>query len=388
MHADGGGLYLQVVGTGKSWLFRFAMSGHERQMGLGSLATVSLADARAAAADCRKLVKDGVDPIERRRAERAAAQLSNAKAMTFDQCRDAYANSHRTGWRSARHAAQWKQSLETYTTPVFGRLPVQAIDVGLVMKALEPIWTAKPETAGRVRGRIEAVLDWAKAHHYRTGENPARWRGHLKMLLPALSKVHKVRHHPAMTYSEIGAFLVSLRSRQAIAARALEFAILTAARPGEVMGMRWGEVDLSAKVWTIPGERMKAGREHRVPLSEPGMRVLHRMQQVRESDYVFPGERRARLSHMAMLKLLERMGRGDLTAHGFRSTFRDWAGDRPDFQREVAEAALAHVVGDETERAYRRGDALEKRRKLMDAWAEYCAAPAVTGKVLAFRAAE
>jgi len=254
----------------------------------------------------------------------------------------------------------------------------------LVTKALEPIWSTKPETASRVRGRIESVLDWAKARGYRNGENPARWRGHLDHLLPARTKVRKVVHHAALPYREIGTFMAALRERAALAARALEFAILTAARASEVINARWDEIDLQARVWTVPAERMKAGREHRVPLSDLAVGILNRMQEVRQNDHIFPGERRASLSNMSFLMLLRRMDRDDLTAHGFRSTFRTWAAECTRYPREIAEAALAHVVGDATEQAYQRGDVFEKRRKLMDAWATYCTKPARTSAVNRF----
>jgi integrase len=292
---------------------------------------------------------------------------------------------HRAGWRNPKHAAQWKATLATYASPVLGKLPVQAADVGLVMKVLEPIWATKPETAGRVRGRIEAVLDWAAARRYRTGENPARWKGLLDKLLPARSKVRKIEHHAALPYDELAAFLVALRAQEGTSARALEFAILTAGRTGEVIGARWDEIDTRPKVWTVPPDRMKGGREHRVPLSDAALTILDRMAAVRENDFVFPGDRRAGLSNMALLMTLRRMGRDDLTAHGFRSTFRDWAGNETHFPRELAEAALAHVVGDKAEQAYRRSDALEKRRRLMDAWASYCSKPTATGTVVTLR---
>lgn len=377
MHYDGGGLYLQVTestnGTlHRSWLYRFNMSGRERQMGLGSLETVSLADARDKAVEARKLVKDGKDPITEKRAARAALALEAAKAMTFDQCREAYIQSHRAAWKNIKHASQWTSTLETYVSPIMGKAPVQSIDTALLMKVLEPIWATIPETAGRVRGRIEAVLDWAKARGFRDGENPARWRGHLDKLLPSRSKIRVVKHHAALPYVEVPAFMASLRMRDVVAARALEFAILTAARTGEVIGARWSEIDPAGEMWTVPGERMKAGRDHRVPLSDASLTILTAMEKIKTGEFIFPGERRSMLSNMALLMLLRRMNRADLTAHGFRATFRTWAGERTDFPREVIEAALAHIVGDETERAYQRGDLFEKRRQLMTAWAAYC----------------
>lgn len=377
MWCDGGGLYLQCTpGTDgslrKSWLFRFATKGRERQMGLGTLDTVSLAEAREKAAECRRLRAAGIDPIEHRNAAQMQAALDAAKAMTFDECRDAYIKAHAAGWRSAKHRQQWENTLKTYCTPVFGKVSVRDIDVGLVMKALEPIWSTKPETASRLRGRIEATLDWAKVRGLRSGENPARWRGHLDHLLPATEKVHKVEHHAALPYAEVAAFMVELRARDGVAAQALEFAILTAARTKEVLGARWDEIDIENQLWTIPASRMKAGREHRVPLSNAAMAVVERMRSLRENEYLFPGDRRAALSSMALLMTLRRMKRQELTAHGFRSTFRTWAAERTNYPREVVETALAHVVGDKVEAAYQRGDLFEKRQRLMDAWAGFC----------------
>jgi integrase len=383
MYADGGGLYFQVSQNGtRSWIFRFKQSGRSRDMGLGSLTAVSLATAREIAADCRAKRSAGLDPIETRKADRREAQLAAARSMTFDQCRDAFIEAHKEGWRNAKHRAQWTNSLAAYVTPIFGSLPTQRIDVNLVVKALGPIWSTKPETGARVRGRIERILDWAKVRGFRQGENPARWRGHLDVLLPARSKVRQVQHHAALPYSEIGTFMAALRTRDGVAARALEFTILTAARTGEVLGSRWEEIDLQTKVWTVPASRMKAGREHRVPLSRAAIALLKNMRSTGRNDLVFPGERRGKpLSNMSMLMTLRRMGRNDLTAHGFRSTFRDWAAECTDFPREVAEAALAHVVGDKVDAAYRRGDLFEKRR-LMDAWAVHCQTASETGEAV------
>jgi integrase len=375
MHHDGGGLYLQVSISGaKSWIFRFMLDGRARAMGLGPADTISLAEARKRAAECRRVCLDGIDPIQARTAQHNEKKLEAAKAMTFDACATAYIDAHQAGWRNAKHRDQWRSTLSTYVSPVLGSLPVQAIDVGLVMKALEPIWTAKPETASRVRGRIESILDWAAARGYRRGENPARWRGHLDTLLPKKTKVRRVEHHAALPYSELGAFMAELRGQEGIAARALEFTILTAARTGEVIGARWDEISMMERLWTVSADRMKAGKEHRVPVSEAAMAVVGEMQRIRESEFVFPGGRKGRpLSNMSMLAVLKRMDQGDLTAHGFRSTFRDWAAERTNFPREVAEMALAHTVGDKVEAAYRRGDLFQKRRQLMEAWARFCA---------------
>ena len=374
LYADGGGLYLQVSRFDtKSWVFRFTLNKKSREMGLGPLHTVSLAEARLEAEKCRKQLREGIDPIDHRNTLRATKRLEGVQFMSFRECAEAYIRSHGAAWRNLKHASQWRNTLKTYAYPFFGDLSVQAVDTGLVMKALDPIWAKKPETASRVRGRIEAVLDWASAREFRQGENPARWRGHLNKLLPASSKVRKVKHHAALPYSEIGAFMAELRQRDAISARGLEFLILTTARTGEVIGATWDEIDFAEGVWAIPADHMKSGKEHRVPLSPKAIEVLEVMRGVRQSDYIFPGNRtKSPLSNMAFLQLLKRMGRGDLTAHGFRSSFRDWAAERTNYPNEVAEMALAHTIGDKVEAAYRRGDLFEKRRKMMDAWADYC----------------
>ena len=385
---DGGGLYLQVSATGtKSWMFRYSINGRERQMGLGSLEAVDLAGARQVAADCRRLRSQGLDPIQHRDEQRAAARLAAASSMTFNDCAAAYIESEKAAWRNAKHAAQWKSTLDTYAGPVFGKLPVQAVDTTLVLKVLEPIWPTKNETASRVRGRIEAVLDWASARGYRKGENPARWRGHCERLLPKPSKVKKVQHHAALPYGDLPDFMKRLAEQEGVAARALEFTILTAARTGETIGARPAEFDLATKTWTVPADRMKANREHRVPLCDRALAICEGVRPLRaaDDDFVFPGLLYRRpLSNMAMTAVLKRMECSAVTVHGFRSTFRDWAGECADFPREVVEAALAHIVGDQTERAYRRGDALEKRRRLMDAWADFCAGKA-SGVVVPFR---
>jgi integrase len=384
LYGDGGGLYLQVSNNGsKSWLFRFKVAGRSRYMGLGSLNTVSLAKARELAGECRRLRLQGVDPIEHRNGARAAARLEAAKGMSFDQCRDAFVAAHKVGWRNAKHRSQWVNTLSTYASPILGKLPVHSIDVALVTKVLEPIWITKPETASRLRGRIERILDWAKARGFRTGENPARWRGHLDHLLPARSKVRKVRHHPALPFGEIPAFMADLRERNGVAARALEFTVLTAGRTGEVLCAKWDEIDLGLRMWTIPADRMKSYREHRVPLCDEASSVLEQTKAVRSSEFVFPGHRHGKpLSNMALLMTLRRMGCSDLTTHGFRATFKTWASERTTFPREVVEAALAHVIGEKTEAAYQRGDFSHKRRKLMEAWGRYCASPTGVGDVV------
>lgn len=383
-HSDGGGLYLQISPAGtKSWIFRFKFNGRAREMGLGSILGVGLADARGSAAECRRQLAAGIDPIEARKGVRAQGRLEAAKAVTFSYCAKAYIDAHRVGWRNAKHVSQWENTIATYADPVIGSLPVQAVDTALVMRILEPIWKDKPETASRLRGRIESILDWAKVRGFRQGENPARWRGHLEALLPARSRVRAIQHHPALPYQEIGQFMAELREQVGISALALEFAILTAARTGEVIAAKRDEFDLKEKVWTVPAERMKARREHRVPLSPTVVSLLSAAEPYRVDDYVFPGARPEKhLSNMAMLMLLKRMGRSDLTAHGFRSTFRDWAAEQTNYAREVAEAALAHVVGDKVEAAYRRGDMFEKRRRLMDEWARHCAVPSGSADVV------
>jgi integrase len=388
MYADGGGLYLQVTPGGASWIYRYMLKGCAREMGLGPLALYGLHDARAKALDARRLRHEGVDPIEARRAARAKERLDTARVMTFKQCADSYIKAHRAGWRNAKHAAQWEATLATYAEPIIGGLPVQAVDTALVMKVLElevrdatSLWTAKPETASRLRGRIESILDWAKVRGYREGENPARWRGHLDKLLPPRAKVRKVEHHAALPYSELPNFMVALRAQDGVAARALEFAILTAARTGEVLGARWGEIDTAEKLWTIPSERMKAGKEHRVPLSARSMAILQHMKPLRHFSqghsaaeaFVFPGGKYGLpLSNMAFLMLLRRMGWEDLTAHGFRSSFRDWAAERTNFPSDVSEMALAHTVSSKVKQAYRRGDMFERRRRMMAVWATFC----------------
>ena len=385
LYPDGGGLYLQVTGaSAKSWLFRYRFGGRERQAGLGSCKTYGLEEARAKALECRKLLDKGLDPISVRSAERARARVSAATSMTFNQCAAAYVAANEVAWRNAKHRAQWTSSLDTYARPVFGSLPVASIDTGLVMKAIEPIWKTKPETASRLRGRIEAVLSWAKARGYREEDNPARWRGHLDQLLPPRSKVRKVKHHTALAYAQVPAFMARLRDEAGMAALALRFAILTAARTGEVIGATWDEIDLGAGVWTVPAGRMKGGREHRVPLTDAAIELLRA---TAGTGYLFHGGRvGAPLSNMAMLSLLRRMNSA-ATTHGFRSSFRDWVGDKTNFPGELAELALAHKVGDATEQAYRRGDGFEKRRRMMDAWARFCIGPQVGVSVVPLRSA-
>jgi len=343
-------------------------------MGLGPLHTISLSDAREKATECRKLVLDKLDPIEARKVRNLAEQVEAAKAMTFEQCAKAFIEAHKAGWKNAKHGDQWRNTLKQYVYPEFGNLPVSAIDTGLVLKAIEPIWKTKTETASRIRGRVESILDWATVRNYRQGENPARWRGHLEKTLPKRSKVQKVSHHAALPYEEIGTFITELRANNGASASALEFIILTAARTGEALGAMWNEIDLDNAVWTIPEERMKAEVEHRVPLSDRVLSILKDLPRIKDSEYVFPGMKHGRpLSNMACLKLLERMERDSITVHGFRSTFREWAAEQTAFARGVAEQALAHTNRDKVEAAYQRRDLFDKRRQLMDAWTDYCA---------------
>jgi integrase len=371
LHPDGAGLYLQVGRTGgRSWIYRYTLRGRTRYMGLGSAALVSLREARRKVLGCRRIAADGQDPLEVRRQQ----SPKRPKVPTFKAAAETYVKANESGWRNARQAAQWRSSLAAYAYPAFGSLPVDAVDTARVLKALQPIWFSKAETATRVRARIQSVLDWASARGFRQGENPARWEGHLDKLLPRRSKVAKVEHHPALPFDQLPAFMVDLRSRSATAARALEFAVLTAARTGEALGARWSEVDLHRKTWTIPADRMKAGREHRVPLPDRAVALIQSMQTLSRGDVIFPAADGLRpLSNMALLMMLRRMQRQDLTVHGFRSTFRDWVAERTDFPGEVAEMALAHTVRNQVEAAYRRGDLFEKRRQLMEAWSAFAA---------------
>jgi integrase len=373
MHGDGGGLWLQVTpGGARSWIFRFTLAGRAREMGLGPLHTVSLAEAREAALICRKQLREGQDPIEVRKARLAAAKVEAARRVpSFRECAEAYIAAHAAEWTNAKHVGQWAATLATYAYPIFGDLPVCAVDTGLVMRAMEPHWAIKRESMSRVRGRIESVLGWATVRGYREGENPARWRGHLANLLARPAKKAQDEHHNALPYAALPAFMAELRAKDGMPARALEFLILTAARRDEVRLARWSEIDLAGRVWTVPGERMKIGREHRVPLSEAAAALFQALP--RRGPYVFPG-RGSALAQNTMLHLLKvQLGRaGEATVHGFRSCFVDWATEQTAFPSEVREMALAHAVGDKVEAAYRRGDLFQKRRDLMEAWAKYC----------------
>jgi integrase len=343
-------------------------------MGLGSLNTVTLAMAREAARKWRHVLLEGRDPIDQRNAELQQRRLEAARHVTFKECAEAYMTAHQAGWRNEKHRAQWSATLAAYAYPVIGELRVSAVDTAVVLKCLEPIWKRKPETANRLRGRIESVLNWAAVRRLRSEDNPARWRGHLDKLLPAPGKVRAVKHHAAMPYADVPQFMTELRALQDSSARALELTILTALRTGEVINAGWSKIDIAAKVWTVPAERTKAGREHRVPLSKRAIEILDGLPR---GHYLFPGRDGRPLSNMAMLKTLERMGYGDMTVHGFRSTFRDWAADTTSYPNHVVEMALAHAIGDKVEAAYRRGDLFVKRRRLMEEWAQYCGQPAV-----------
>jgi integrase len=383
-HPDGAGLYLSIsTNGGRRWVFLFKRGGKAREMGLGSVSSVGLGLARDLAEDARAALARGLDPI----AERDAKHRAAANALTFQECAARYVKANKAGWRNAKHAAQWEATLKKYVYPVVGDsqvavgdMPVTNVGVGEVTKILNPIWSAKTETASRVRGRVETVLDWAKAHGYRTGENPARWRGHLDKLLPARSKVRRVRHHPALPYSELPAFMVDLRTREGLAAIALEYTILTAARTGAVIGAVISEFDVPNKIWTVPPERAGtkiAGEDpqpRRVPLSPRALEIVKDMLAVHGGD-AKPSIPLFGLSNGAMLALLERMGRGDITVHGFRSTFKDWCSEATNYPGEVSEAALWHAIADRVEAAYRRGDLFKKRTALMAAWAAYCLNP-------------
>lgn len=375
LFSDGAGLYLRVSSAGtKSWVFRFTLNGRSREMGLGAVADWSLAEARKRAADARDVLKKGLDPIEDRKAQKRAKDLESARAITFDECAARYIERKRAGWKNKKHAGQWQSTLKTYASPVFGDLPVKDIDTALIRRVLDPIWNTKTETASRVRSRIELILDWATTREYRSGDNPARWRGHLENDFDKRSVVQPVKHHPALSFADIPDFLKKLRAQPGVASLGLEFLILTASRTGEVIGACWDEIDLDAGVWTIPPSRMKAKREHRVPLSPRATEILRRLQG-QKGPFIFSANLGKRpLSNMAFLALLRRM-ECNVTAHGFRSTFRDWTAECTNFPREVAETALAHTNKDKVEAAYRRGDFFEKRRKLMDAWAAYCNQP-------------
>ena len=376
-YSDGGNLYLRVTeNLTKTWAFIYKKESKRTEMGLGSVNDITLEQARNKSDELRKQLISGLCPLLEKQRQIQESKILRAKIMTFQQCAEAYINAHKPGWKNSKHAQQWHNTLTQYAFPIFGDLDVKSIDTGLIIKCLGPMWLTKNETATRLRGRIESILDWATVHEYRSGVNPARWRGHLDKLLVKPSKVQKNEHYKALPYTEIAHFVGTLQSQKGIAAKCLEFTILTAARTGESIGATWNEIDLVAKTWTIPAVRMKASREHRVPLSNDALTILNDMAATRLNDYVFPGGKKG-LSNMAMLSVLKRMNITDITVHGFRSTFRDWAAESTNFTGEVVEMALAHAIKNQTEAAYRRGDLLEKRSQLMKEWAQYCGIPLI-----------
>jgi integrase len=413
MHADGGGLYLQVTKgkaeglLNKSWLFRYERNNKERQMGLGSLNTIGLKEAREKAKWCRQVLLDGKDPIETRNAERAAAKAVKSKSATFEWCSVQYLKKREIGWRNAKSRAQWTSTLRAYVYPIIGKVPVDAITTDMIVKILAPIWATKNETASRIRGRIKTILDWAKVNGYRTGENPAAWRGHFEHILPARKDVHEVEHHPALPYALMSEFMTELRRQEGLAAKCLEFTILTAARSGESRGLPW-EAEIKGNIWTAPAARMKGGRQHVVPLSKAALAVIDYMREVRQNDIVFPGDSPdAPMSDMSLTAVIRRMNEArakaglpmwvdpnldkrEITVHGFRSSFKDWATDwEPSreeiieaakrgelletFPRDMIEIALAHRLDSKTEEAYRRAGMIERRRRMMETWAKFCA---------------
>jgi integrase len=383
-YADGAGLYLQVKSTlsqgqpsrvSRSWLFRYKHDKRSNWMGLGSVRETSLAQARQRAAECRRLLSLGKDPIVERDGARdlevKRARLEKKTSMTFDQCAQSYIAAHRDGWRNAKHASQWENTLRLHAGTVIGKLAVEEVELRHVLLILEPIWHERTETASRVRGRIESILDWATVRGLRSGDNPARWRGHLDQLLAMPSKLKKVEHHTALPFADMPTFMQALLLQEGMGARALLFTIFTAARSGEVRGATRGEIDVQNKVWSIPGQRMKAGRDHRVPLSDDAMSILPRPLPGDPMALLFPAPKGGPLSDMTLTAVMRRM-KAPAVPHGFRSTFRDWCAECTDFPREVAEMALAHAIEDKVEAAYRRGDLFDKRRQLMTLWEQHC----------------
>jgi integrase len=396
-YADGGGLYLQVISrSNRSWLLRYERPDHrpgregkrrERWMGLGSADTFTLAEARERARKARQLLSDGVDPLAARHAERAKqatdAALAAAKGKTFKECAQLYFDRHSPSWKNRKHIAQFLSTLSAYAFPKIGALPVADVNRDLVLSCVQPIWNAKNATAARVLRRIKGVLDFAKVQGWREGENPAAWDGNLEHALPKPGSISAVKHHKALPFTQVHDFVTQLRERDGIAAKALEFLILTAVRTGDVTGARWSEIDLAAKTWTIPAARMKMKKEHRVPLCDRAITILRALP--RESDFVFPGNQKGTpLNHSAMDQVRKRMGQRDFTVHGFRSTFRDWAAETTTYPNHVTEMALAHTIGNKVEAAYRRGDLFKKRVRLMADWAKYCETPRreATGNVI------
>jgi integrase len=390
-YGDGAGLYLLVRSReAKFWVFRYTRHGKMKEMGLGPAtgrAAVTLAMARAKARELHFAVREGRDPLAERKARadeaKADAAKAQASAMTFGGVAGMYIRAHEASWRNTKHRQQWMNTLRDYVLPAIGDLPAGSVDTGAVVRIIEPLWRDKTETASRVRGRIESILDYAKARGWREGENPARWRGHLDQLLPRRTKVQRVEHYAAVPWREIGAFMQRLRQNSGISARCLEFLILTACRSGEVRGARWVEIDFDHALWTIPAGRMKGGREHRVPLSGPAMAALREMARFGGDGFVFPGQRDgAKLSDRTLMRTVAAAGGNGVTVHGFRSTFRDWCAESTNHPRELAEAALAHALSDKVEAAYQRGDVLERRRRLMAEWAAFLARPMIAGEVV------
>lgn len=374
LHAVGGvaGLLLQVSNTeARSWILRIVVGSKRRDIGLGGYPDVTLSQARDKARELREKIKEGIDPVEERRAAKERLKLAQAKSITFDAATEKVLAIREVEYKNAKHIAQWRSTLQTYASPTIGKLPVSDIEKGHILQILQPIWNEKTETASRVRGRIENVLSWATASDYRTGENPARWKGHLDQLLSKPNKTKKVKHHKAIPWQDIGVFMCDLKKREGMAAKALEFLILTATRSGEVRGATWDEIDLNTRIWTVPADRMKAGKEHQVPLSDEAIKLLEALPRMDNDEHLFPAPRGGALSDMSISAVTKRM-KVEAVPHGFRSTFRDWCSEDTNFPHNVAEMALAHTIGNKVEAAYRRGDLLAKRTRLMQTWAKYC----------------
>lgn len=382
---DGNGLYLQVSKSGsKSWLFRYMLDNKSKEMGLGSIRTVPLGVARTEALECKKLLREGIDPIKERKERLARAKTANIDVLTFERCAEAYLEAHSASWKSVRHEKIWRSSLKRFAYPIIGNLPVNTIERGHIMQVLDPIWRVKTETAKRLRGRLENILDWATVQEFRKGENPARWRGHLDKLLPKPSELYKVKHFAALPYQEINSFMDKLRERDAQSALALRLIILTATRSGEVRKAVWSEFDLDKGIWVIPAERMKADKEHTIPLCKEAISIIQQLPRLAGCDYLFTSPKSGNpLSDVVFKQLMKRMGVSDITTHGFRSTFRDWAAEQTSFPREVIENALAHQLKDKAEAAYFRSNLLDKRRELMNKWGDYTKLPSTQdGKII------
>jgi len=387
LHAVGGvaGLLLQVSSTGsKSWILRVMIGSKRRDIGLGGYPDVPLAMAREKAREARKKIESGIDPIEERKDSRNKLIQTQASKLLFDEAADQFVAQKQVEFKNKKHASQWTNTLKTYASPIIGKLPVSEIEINHLIRILEPIWLEKTETAKRLRGRIESVLSWATVSGFRTGENPARWKGHLEHVLQTPSKVTKVKHHKALPWQDIGIFISNLKQREGISAKALEFLILTASRSGEVRGATWQEIELENKMWIIPAERMKADKEHRIPLSKEAIKLLKALPKFEGNDHLFPASRGGSLSDMALSQVVKRM-EVDAVPHGFRSTFRDWCSEHTNYPTAVAEMALAHTIGNKVEAAYRRGDLLAKRIKLMNEWAKYCNTPQIKGDIVSIR---